>query len=78
MLSMFACLALYKVYLFHTDPAAAHIKKGRLSDFWISILAAFVIGFLRKLLRVFLLDSIIPYLSENRLRTMEEGRRRAD
>lgn len=78
MLLLFGSVAVYKVYLFHTSPETENIKKGHISDFWVSIVAAIIIGGLRSSIRRLMLVKIASLLSEKRLKTIEEGNKRAD
>lgn len=77
-LLLFAGFAVHKVYLFHTSPETAYIVKGHLSDFLVSIVSAIAIGVIRSSIRYFLLDRIIPLLSEKRSKSVDEGKKRAD
>lgn len=67
-----------RVYRFHNDPLTASVPKGSIYDFWISVVAAIAIGTTRYLIRYFFLDSVVGLLSEKRMKSIEEGKKRAD
>ncbi|KAL4440861.1 hypothetical protein ABPG74_013842 [Tetrahymena malaccensis] len=67
-----------RVYRFHNDPLTASVPKGHIYDFWISIVSALVIALIRFLIRYFLLNKVVGMLSEKRLKSIEEGKKRAD
>ena len=71
-------IAIERVYTFHTSPSTAMIPKGSIFDFWISVIAAMIIGIIRYGIITYFLDYFISLLSEKRRKTPEEAKKRAE